>query len=154
VPLIVNCPKLVPGGRESDTLVDATDFLPTLAEFAGGALPTGVKIDGQSFAAEILGQESRVPPRGWCLTQYYKTRAVRDQRFKLYSSGEFYDLSEDPLEQHNISESRRGDEKSFGKLSAVLSGLPENASLPWEFRSISARKIRAEEAAALDATKQ
>lgn len=154
MPLIVNCPKLVPGGRESDTLIDATDFLPTLAEFAGSALPAGVQIDGQSFATEILGKESKVPPRGWCLTQYYKTRAVRDQRFKLYSSGEFYDLSEDPLEQHNISEPRRKDEKSFNKLSGVLSGLPTNASLPWEFRSISARKIRAEEAAALDATKQ
>ncbi|MDG1893960.1 MAG: sulfatase-like hydrolase/transferase [Fuerstiella sp.] len=154
MPLIVNCPKLVPGSRESDWLVDATDFLPTLAEFAGGPLPAGVQVDGQSFAAEILGKESDVPPRGWCLTQYYKTRAVRDQRFKLYSSGEFYDLSEDPLEQHSISAARRRDESSFSKLSAVLSGLPENATLPWEFRSISARKIRSEEAAALKATKQ
>ncbi len=154
MPLIVNCPQLVPGGRESDLLVDATDFLPTLAEFAGTALPTGVQIDGQSFAAEILGRESTETPRGWCLTQYYKTRAVRDQRFKLYSSGEFYDLSEDPLEQHNISETRRSGEQSFSRLSAVLSGLPANAAWPWEFRSISARKIRAEEAAAAEATKQ
>ncbi|MCP4784108.1 MAG: sulfatase-like hydrolase/transferase [Fuerstiella sp.] len=154
MPLIVNCPQLVPGGRESDLLVDATDFLPTLAEFAGAALPQQVQIDGQSFAAEIQGQEPRVPPRGWCLTQYYKTRAVRDQRFKLYSSGEFYDLSEDPLEQHNISKTRRNGEQSFNRLSAVLSGLPANASLPWEFRSISARRIKAEEAAAAKATKQ
>jgi len=150
VPLIVNCPKLVPGSRESDDLIDATDFLPTLAELAGAELPTKNKIDGWSFAGQILGQPRSKPWRAYCLSQYYKQRVVRNQRFKLYSDGAFYDLSEDPLEQHNLAGTDRlGDPNTragYEFLNKVLTGLPPNAKLPWEFRSISARKIRAEEA--------
>ena len=150
MPFIVNCPALVPGGRESDDLIDASDILPTLAHLAGATLPEGVIYDGRSFAPQLLGQPARQPWRKWCFTQYYKTRVIRDQRFKLYSNGEFYDLSEDPLEQHSITGPLvcrdRETKSSRDALQKVLDSLPENAKLPWEFRSISARKIRAEEA--------
>lgn len=152
MPLIVNCPKLVPGGRESDVLVDASDFLPTLAELAGAALPNEPKIDGRSFAAEILGQPlAKENQRDWCLSQYNTTRVVRNQRFRLDSNDQFYDLSADPLEQHNlrtasgtfVGEPDPATQAGYQSLSRVLEELPENATLPWEFRSISARKIRA-----------
>ncbi|MEX0718630.1 MAG: sulfatase-like hydrolase/transferase [Planctomycetaceae bacterium] len=151
VPLIVNCPKLVPAG-ESDDLIDATDFLPTLAELGGARLPEGVQIDGRSFAPQLLGKRPQQPWRPWCLSQYYTTRVVRNQRYKLYSTGEFFDLSEDPLEQHDLSQQpadalEPGDAAGRRELQAVLDGLPENAKLPWEFRSISARAIRAAEEA-------
>ncbi|MEX0700539.1 MAG: sulfatase-like hydrolase/transferase [Planctomycetales bacterium] len=150
VPLIVNCPALVPGGRESDDLIDATDFLPTLAELGGAKLPPGVKIDGRSFAPQVLGEEPEKAWRPWCLSQYYKTRVVRNQRYKLYSTGAFHDLSEDPLERHDLSrkpeaELRLEDIAGRRELQSVLDGLPEDAKLPWEFRSISARAIRAQE---------
>ena len=32
-----------------------------------------------------------------CLSQYHTTRVVRDQRFKLYSTGEFFDLSAEAI---------------------------------------------------------
>lgn len=158
MPLIINCPKLVGSERVSDDLIDAADFLPTLADLADAPLPSGVTIDGRSFAPQILDQPREEPWRPWCLTQYYKQRVVRDQRFKLYSTGEFYDLSEDPLEQHDLSgtervKSDRATGTSHAELQAVLDSLPENAKLPWEFRSISARKIRAEEARQKEAEK-
>ncbi len=150
MPFIVNCPALVPGGRESDDLIDASDILPTLAGLAGATLPAGVVYDGRSFAPQLLGQQRSNPWRKWCFTQYYKTRVIRDQRFKLYSTGDFFDLSEDPLEQHSITGKLicrdRETEESHTTLQQVLDSLPPNAKLPWEFRSISARKIRAEEA--------
>ncbi len=155
MPLIVNGPGVVPGGRESDLLVDATDFLPTLAELAGAQLPAGVQIDGISFAGEVVGRASSADRRPWCLTQYYDTRVVRDQRFKLYSqglysNGEFYDLAEDPLEQHNLigtSSMDDGETKThYAQLKRVLDSLPPDAKLPWKFRSISARKIEQDEA--------
>lgn len=151
MPLIVNCPGYIPEGKESDTLVDASDFLPTLAGLANAKLPSGVRIDGQSFAGEITGSDRDFTPRPWCLSQYYKTRVVRNQRFKLYSTGEFYDLSADPLEEHNINLSEileKDNELNIGyrELQKVLDSLPENKKLPWEFRSISARKIRQREA--------
>ncbi len=149
VPLIVNCPGLVPCCTELDDLLDATDILPTLAELAGAKLPDGVKIDGRSFAAQLLGRRPSKPWRPWCLTQYYKTRVIRGQRFKLYSTGEFYDLAEDPLELHNLAGTevlRQAPARdAYQRLKAVLDSLPPDTKLPWEFRSISARKIRAEE---------
>ncbi|WP_339727618.1 sulfatase-like hydrolase/transferase [uncultured Gimesia sp.] len=151
MPLIVNCPQLVGTERISDDLIDVSDILPTLADLAKAPLPEGVTIDGRSFAPQILNQPLKQTRRPWCLTQYYKQRVVRDQRFKLYSSGEFYDLSEDPLEQHDLTGSKLMQKDlislgSYAQLKRVLDSLPENSKLPWEFRSISARKIRAEEA--------
>ena len=113
--------------------------------------PENVEINGRSFASQVLGEESAELPRPWCFTQYYKTRVLRDQRFKMYSTGEFYDLSEDPLEQHNLEHSNALKEAeaaaAFQEFQQLFASFPENRKLPWEFRSISARKIRAEEAA-------
>ncbi|NOX54021.1 MAG: sulfatase-like hydrolase/transferase [Planctomycetes bacterium] len=149
VPLIINCPGLVPCCTESDDLMDATDILPTLAELAGAELPEGVKIDGWSFAPQVLGKPRAKPWRPWCLTQYYKTRVIRGQRYKLYSTGPFFDLAEDPLEKHNLVGTAAMESpparEAYAKLKGVLDSLPPDAKLPWEFRSISARKIRAEE---------
>ncbi len=148
MPLIVNCPELIKAGQVSDDLVDASDILPTLAGLAGAELPKGVKIDGRSFAPQLLGKKPESPWRDWCMTQYYNQRVVRGQRFKLYSSGEFYDLSEDPLEQHNLAGTDKSTSESAQqgrkRLQTVLDSLPDDAKMPWEFRSISARKIRAE----------
>jgi len=149
VPFIANCPALVPGGHESDDLIDATDVLPTLADLAGAKLPAGVTIDGRSFAPQLLGKPRGTPWRPWCLTQYYKTRVVRGERFKLYSTGQFYDLAEDPLEKHDLASPRASTDEhartAHARLKQVLDSLPPDAKLPWEFRSISARKIRKEE---------
>jgi arylsulfatase A len=146
VPLIVNCPALVAQGSSSNNLVAASDILPTLAELAGAKLPL-VRIDGQSFAPHLLGRTPAQPDRPWCFSQYYKTRVVRDLRYKLYSSGQFYDLSEEPLEQHNLKSRKpttnEEDLLALKQLQGVLDSLPDNAKLPWGFRSISARKIRA-----------
>ncbi len=150
VPFLVHCPGLVPCGRESDDLIDASDILPTLAALTGAPLPEGVVIDGRSFAPQLLGREPAEPWRPWCLTQYYDTRVIRGDRFKLYSTGPFYDLSEDPLEKHDLVGTPVMDDPqtsaAYARLKRVLDSQPPNAVLPWEFRSISARQIRAREA--------
>ena len=147
VPFIVNCPGIVPVGF-SDDLIDASDVLPTLAGLAEAPLPEDRVIDGRSFAPQLRGEEPAAPWRNWCLTQYYTRRVVRSQRFKLYSTGEFYDLSEDPLERHDLSDSERlfqdeATQAGHAHLQSVLDSLPEDAKLPFDFRSISARRIRA-----------
>jgi arylsulfatase A-like enzyme/dienelactone hydrolase len=151
MPLIVNCPGWIAAGCQSDALLNAADILPTLADLAGADLPSGLTIDGLSFAPVIRDNHDRDWPRSWTFTQYADQRAVRDDRFKLYSSGQMYDLAADPLERINIADDAAtqldvADSKT--NLSAVLKGLPPNADWPWTFRSISARKMRSAKDAA------
>lgn len=148
MPLVIHAPGRIAEGTELDDLADVTDLLPTIAEFADAELPSGVPIDGRSLVPRLVDPRSGSPARTWCFSQYHKVRVVRDQRFKLFSDGAFYDLSEDPLEQHDLRQSKRivGDpetRQSHGMLRGVLDDLPPDAELPWEFRSISARALEA-----------
>jgi arylsulfatase A-like enzyme len=151
MPLVINCPDRIPGGRESDDLVDVADIFPTIAELGGANLPQDAIIDGRSLAPRLLGKPNQPPWRPWCFSQYHQLRVVRDRRFKLFSDGTLYDLSEDPLESHDLRDSRRLlDDETTGaahqQLQSVLDQLPDDAQLPWEFRSISARQIEAAKA--------
>ncbi len=100
VPLIARWPTRVPPGTTSESLVDLSDVLPTLAELGNAKLPEGVTIDGKSFAAALNG--STVAHRKWVFMQLGKRRAVRDQRWKFVSGGKLYDLLNDPSEARPI----------------------------------------------------
>ena len=148
MPFIVNCPSLVPGGRVSDDLLDASDVLPTIAALGGAKLPDKVVYDGRSFASQLYGKPTSKPWRPWCFTQYNNIRVIRDQRFKLYSNGPFYDLSDDPREKCSLTNAMdvfadKDVQAGYNKLRDVLDSMPLNAKLPWEFKSISARALKA-----------
>lgn len=100
VPLIVNWPGTTPGGRVSQSLVDFSDMLPTIAEAAGIEVPADWGGDGVSFAPEIRGESAS--PREWIYCWYQRdgvrdkaSQHVRNQRFKLYASGDFFDVVAD-----------------------------------------------------------
>ncbi len=146
MPLIVNCPAWIESGCESDALLNAADILPTLAELAHAELPTDVILDGQSFASVLRDGSDESWQRPWTFTQYADSRIVRNDRFKLYSTGAFFDLAVDPFEQSNLSAQEDNDvaerDAAKNQLQTVLDSFPENAEWPWTFRSISARKMR------------
>jgi arylsulfatase A len=123
VPLIVNWPGTTPAGKVNHDLTDFTDFMPTFAEFAGAKLPEGVKIDGHSFAPQIKGQ--RGTPREWVYVQLAGERYVRDARWKLTGTGEFFDLKGAPFTEVPVAaDSTDADAKaSREKLKAVLDDL-------------------------------
>jgi arylsulfatase A len=108
VPLIANWPSQVAAGEVQSNLVDTTDFLPTLLEAAGAKAHPGTKLDGRSFLPQLRGERGK--PREWIYSWYsprlHPDLTVRefafDQRFKLYRSGEFFDLSKDPEEQQPL----------------------------------------------------
>ena len=109
VPLIANWPGRVVAGGVCSDLVDSTDFLPTLLEAAGVKLPGDLKLDGRSFFPQLCGSKGR--PRDW-LYAWYSPRQnadltarefTYDQRFKLYRSGNFFDLSQDAGEQRPLA---------------------------------------------------
>ncbi len=120
VPLIANWLGKLPGGRITDDLVDFSDFLPTLADLCGGALPAGVVLDGKSFASGLLGKSS--PARQWAYSEKGEDRYwVRTQRWKLYNCGALYDLRNDPHEKTPV-QGARSDEADAArvKLAPIL----------------------------------
>lgn len=101
VPLIANWPGKIKASQVASDLVDFSDFLPTLAEFAEADLPSGVKLDGHSFAPRLVdGQRSS---RLWAFAEHGKKHWVRDQRWKLYDDGRLFDAENDPREKKNIA---------------------------------------------------
>jgi arylsulfatase A len=97
VPLIASWPGTTPSGKVCKDLIDFTDFFPTLAELAGGKLPTGVTLDGRTFAAQLKGQAAK--PRDWVYVQLYGERYVRDPRWKLTHEGQFFDMQDAPFRE-------------------------------------------------------
>jgi arylsulfatase A len=94
-------------GEVNSDLIDFSDFFPTLADAAGISIPEGQVIDGQSFLPQILGKPG-VPKE--YIYMYYDPKwgkfkngvFVRNQKYKLYDDGRFFDLEKDVLEQNPI----------------------------------------------------
>jgi arylsulfatase A-like enzyme len=97
VPLIFNWPGTTPAGRVSKDLVSLTDFFPTFTALAGGTLPAGVMLDGHSLAPQALGQPGQ--PREWVYVQLRSDRYVRDTRWKLTHTGDFFDMKDAPWQE-------------------------------------------------------
>jgi arylsulfatase A len=129
VPLIANWKGTVPPGKICDDLVDFSDFLPTLAEAAGAALPEKVVIDGRSFLPQIRGQKGN--PKQWLFCHYTRNggaetpkRFVRDKCWKLYDTGKLFDVQADPLEQSPILPGEGSEQAAARKrLQAALDSL-------------------------------
>ncbi len=109
VPLIASWPGHIASGKVCDDLVDSTDFVPTLLEAAGAQPVGGVKLDGRSFLPQLRGEKGN--PRPWVYSWYSPRQGadmtVREfafnQRYKLYRSGEFFDLAKDIEEKQPLS---------------------------------------------------
>ncbi len=141
VVLIANCPARIPGGR-TWALADFSDVYPTLCELAGVPPPRGVALDGRSLAAFLRG-DAPDSPRRWIFNQYHTRRVVRDGRHKLYSTGELYDVLEDPDEVRDLGPA--GAAEARRRLQEILVALPPDTRLPFEPRSISMFRIAADE---------
>ena len=108
VPLIVSWPGKAAAGMVCSDLVDSTDFVPTLLDAAGVRYPADPKLDGRTFLPQALGAEGQ--PRQWIYSWYSPRQSadmrVRElafnQRYKLYRTGEFFDLSKDLEEKQPL----------------------------------------------------
>jgi len=115
VPLIANWPGVIPEGQVCSDLVDFSDFLPTICETTGATVPAALNIDGKSFLPQLKGQKGN--PRDWIYCWYSRvgndsTAKVfaRNQRYKLYRTGNFYDIGNDVLEMTPIQDNSLNDE--------------------------------------------
>lgn len=144
VPLILSCPGTVPPGIVSDDLVEFSDFMPTLAEIGGAALP-GVELDGISFWPQCRGEQG--DPREWILQYYYTEFApaaeahgqglngreiiwAQNQVYKLYRDGSLYSLAdrheESPIP---LGEGQEAAETARGILQGALDSIPGEAQM-------------------------
>lgn len=105
VPLIAHWPGKTAAGKVCTDLVDSTDFLPTLLDAAGVVKPAELELDGRSFLPQARGEKGA--PRDWIYAWYSPRQSadttVREfafnQNFKLYRTGEFFDLRQDAAEE-------------------------------------------------------
>ncbi len=123
MPFVIRYPRELPSGARNHDLILNVDFAATLADFAGVNPPEGSQ--GRSFRENLSGNT----PKDWRKSIYYRYWTqhdirpahigVRTDRYKLIflygdrlgmtgssdyvssPSWEFYDLLEDPGENHN-----------------------------------------------------
>ncbi|NJM55552.1 MAG: sulfatase-like hydrolase/transferase [Verrucomicrobiae bacterium] len=107
VPMIASWPAVMKQGRVNRDLISSADFLPTLCGATGVKVPANV--DGVSFLPQLRGEKGA--PREW-LYHWYSPRQrldltvrefVFNHGYKLYRTGEFFDLTDDPFEKKPLN---------------------------------------------------
>lgn len=114
-PLVVYCPGKITPRIDRTTLIDYTDFLPTIADLINTPYPLNYgTIDGVSFADNIWGVSGT--DRNWVFCQWDNDatkappvqRWVNDTMYKLYDTPgytKFYNTVKDTLEKKPIPDS-------------------------------------------------
>lgn len=125
VPLIASWPAVMKEGRVCRDLVGTADFLPTICEAAGVPAPEGC--DGVSFLPQLRGEPGspRESLYSWYSPRQRLDLTVREFAFnhdyKLYSTGQFFDLKADPFEKSPLPASLTSDQTAArAKLQGVL----------------------------------
>lgn len=123
VPMISNWPGTTPAGKTSDALMDFSDYLPTFAELAGAKLPDGVKIDGHSFAGEVLGKPPK--PRDWVYVELNGHWYARSTKWKLIKTGDLFDMKDAPFVEAPVQRNTTDTQAVAARkqLQSVLDGL-------------------------------
>lgn len=102
VPLIFNWPGLITKGLNHD-LIDASDFVPTLAELAGRPLSENWFTDGVSFAPRVFGTKASPrdwaffwydPRPGWDKDKFQRHIFALDHDYKLFVDGRFFRIGQ------------------------------------------------------------
>ena len=88
VPAIVRFPARLQGGRAVTQMLHFTDWLPTLASFAGLPVTDAAPLDGHDVGAVVAGDSSEVDPVRFWQNNRYAPRvegnaAMRDGKWKL-----------------------------------------------------------------------
>jgi arylsulfatase A len=103
VPMIISWLDTIQSGQINTDLTDVSDILPSLAAVADAALPASVDLDGQPLKVLMRG----APPRGWVFAEHEGRYFIRNQRWKLYGDGHFYDMQADSEEKEPLSDRSR-----------------------------------------------
>ena len=109
VPMVAYWKSHTPEGQVSNDLIDFTDFYATFAQSAGVTLGAQDPTDGRSFLPQLNGQPGN--PRDWVLCHYepywnqIPGQFVRNDQFKLFRDGRFFNVPNDLDEANDLSDS-------------------------------------------------
>jgi choline-sulfatase len=126
VPFLASHPGRIPQGTSSDAMISAIDFMPTLLDYTGLPAPEGLNLPGQSFVANLTGENSDLRDAVVIYDEYGPTRMARTREWKYvhrYGEGpnELFDLVNDPDERVN-----RADDPSLKTRIEELRGVLED----------------------------
>lgn len=114
VPCIASWPGTIPAGKVSGEILDFSDFVPTFCEVSGAKTPEG--LDGESLLPTLKGGTET--HRDWIYMWYSRNgknkvakQFTRNQRYKLYDNGKFYDVQEDVLEKTPLKKGALSEEQ-------------------------------------------
>jgi arylsulfatase A-like enzyme len=102
VPTIANWPGVIAPNQITQTLIDASDLLPTFAAVAGAKLSTKNVLDGRSFLPQLLGKEGK--PREWIFCELGNKWYIRDAKWKLTREDELFDMSNSPFQEKLVTD--------------------------------------------------
>jgi arylsulfatase A len=132
VPLIVKWKgKIAP--QTNENLVDFTDFYMTISEAAGVRDDKVKTLDGVSFLGQLL-QRKNAPVRNFVFGDYngkdkgfITARYAHNKTFKVYETGEIYQIDMDPEEKNPISDNnlKPEEKKIVNKLRQFTSNMHE-----------------------------
>lgn len=102
VPLIAYWKDTIQPGQTVSDLIDASDFLPTLAELADHKIPKNWDHEGISFSPQLLGREVvrrsscffwYDPRPGWDKEKFSRHIFALDHQYKLFENGRLLDIA-------------------------------------------------------------
>ncbi|MDX1564327.1 MAG: arylsulfatase [Phycisphaeraceae bacterium] len=105
VPLIARWPGKTPAGSDCGEVVCLNDFMATVAELLGAALPADAAEDSFSILPLITGRAKNLPDRPMVVHHDYKGNfAIRSSQWKYLPGAKpaLYDLEADPKESINL----------------------------------------------------
>lgn len=99
------------GTRDVEQLAAHIDLLPTLIELCGLKRPEGVKFDGTSLTALLMGRAADWPDRTLFVhsqriehPEKWRKSAVMTERWRLINGKELYDMEVDPSQKNDIAD--------------------------------------------------
>ncbi len=126
VPLFAIWPKVIQSGSVNDNLVDLTDFYTTILE-ATDTPTTNEREDlrGVSFYDQLRG-ESTAKVRDFIFTSYFgkqdtpQKQYAFNKEYKVYATGEFYDMQNDWSEKTNITDRTPEQQEIYDELMTIV----------------------------------
>ena len=101
-PCLIRYPAAIPAKTKVKSVAGAIDLFPTLADLAGVKVDPPKPLDGISIKQELQG--ATVARDRLLFSSWNGKTSVRSQRYRMQSSGQLFDIENDPGEKQDVSE--------------------------------------------------